>query len=166
MLGDFAGHRRIGHPGDIYGFSAQYSYYPDDDLTIVILTNSQNAPFPPMSIEQKIVRVLFGIPVPSIKDLSLPTRTAAPLLGEYEVGDLRFGFDRIAFVVKDGSLQMELGGEGAPAVALRYQGGNRFVSSVDDEQQIDFAPLGGSMQATVRFYGSPLVFHRISAPAH
>jgi CubicO group peptidase (beta-lactamase class C family) len=164
VLGDFAGHRRIGHPGDIYGFSAQYSYYPDDDLTIVILTNSQDAPFPPMSIEQKIARVLFGIPAPSIKDVPLPTRTATPLLGEYEVGDLRFGFDRIAFVVKDGSLQMELGGEGAPAIALRYQGGSRFVSSVDDEQQIDFVPKSGGMQVTVRFYGSPLTFHRINAP--
>jgi hypothetical protein len=166
VLGDFAGHRRIGHPGDIYGFSAQYSYYPDDDLTIVILTNSQDAPFPPISIEQKIIRVLFGIPVPKIKDIPLPTRIATPLLGEYEVGDLRFGFDRIAFVLKDGSLQMELGGEGAPAVALRYQGGSRFVSSVDDEQQIDFAPVSGGMQVNVRFYGSPLAFHRISAPAH
>jgi D-alanyl-D-alanine carboxypeptidase len=166
VLGNFAGHRRIGHPGDIYGFSAQYSYYPDDDLTIVILTNSQDAPFPPISIEQKIVRVLFGVPVPEIKDVPLPTRIATPFMGEYEVGDLRFGFDRVAFVVKDGSLQMELGGEGAPAVALRYQGGNRFVSSVDDEQQIDFAPASGGMQVTVRFYGSPLAFHRISAPAH
>ena len=165
VLGDFAGHRRIGHPGDIYGFSAQYSYYPDDDLTIVILTNSQDASFPPISIEQKIVRVLFGIPVPKIKDIPLPTRIATPLLGEYEVGDLRFGFDRIAFVLKDGSLQMELGGEGAPPVALRYQGGSRFVSSVDDEQQIDFAPASG-MQVNVRFYGSPLAFHRIGAPAH
>jgi D-alanyl-D-alanine carboxypeptidase len=165
VLGDFAGHRRIGHPGDIYGFSAQYSYYPDDDLTIVILTNSQDAPFPPISIEQKIIRVLFGIPVPKIRDIPLPTRIATPLLGEYEVGDLRFGFDRIAFVLKDGSLRMELGGEGAPAVALRYQGGSRFVSSVDDEQQIDFASAGGT-QVNVHFYGSPLAFHRIGAPAH
>jgi hypothetical protein len=103
--------------------------------------------------------------VPKIKDIPLPTRIATPLLGEYEVGDLRFGFDRIAFVLKDGSLQMELGGEGAPAVALRYQGGSRFVSSVDDEQQIDFTPANG-MQANVRFYGSPLEFHRIGVPAH
>jgi D-alanyl-D-alanine carboxypeptidase len=166
VLSDLAGHRRIGHPGDIYGFSAQYSYYPDDDLTIVILTNTQDAAFPPISIEQKIARALLGIPVPSIKDVALPAETATRWVGEYEVGDLRFGFDRIAFVVKDGSLQMELGGEGAPATPLRYQGGSRFVSSVDDEQQIDFAPATGGVQATVRFYGSPLVFHRIKSKDH
>jgi hypothetical protein len=115
----FESQRRVGHPGDIHGFSAQYSYYLDDDLTIVILTNTQSALFPPIAIEQKIVRVLFGLPLPEIKDLALPPETATSLVGEY--GDLRFGFDRIAFVSKDRTLQMELGGEGAPAVALRYQ---------------------------------------------
>jgi len=166
VLGNFEGHRRIGHPGDIYGFSAQYSYYPDDDLTIVILTNTQDAGFPPIAIEQKIARVLFGLRPPVIRDLALPAPTAAPLLGEYEVGHLRFGFDRIAFVVKDGVLQMELGGKGAPATALRYQGGTAFVSAADDEQRIDFAPSADGMDVTVSFYGSPLVLHRVGAAAH
>jgi CubicO group peptidase (beta-lactamase class C family) len=166
VLGTFEGHRRIGHPGDIYGFSAQYSYYPDDELTIVILTNTQDAPFPPIAIEQKIARVLFAVPPPAIENVSLPAPIAAQLLGEYEVGHLRFGFDRIAFILKDGALQMELGGEGAPAIPLRYQGGTAFVSTVDDEQRIDFAPSAVGMDVTVTFYGSPLVLHRIAAPAH
>jgi D-alanyl-D-alanine carboxypeptidase len=166
VLGTFEGHRRIGHPGDIYGFSAQYSYYPDDDLTIVILTNTQDAPFPPITIEQKIARVLFAVPPPVIEDAPLPAAIAAPLLGEYQVGHLRFGFDRIAFIMKDAVLQMELGGEGAPAIPLRYQGGTKFVSAVDDEQRIDFAPADGGMDVTVSFYGSPLILHRMGAPAH
>ena len=166
VVGDFAGHRRIGHPGEIYGYSAQYSYYPDDALTIVILTNRQDASFPPMTIEQKIVRILLGIPPPVIKDVPLPSQSASALVGEYEVGHLRFGFDRVAFVAKDGLLQMELGGVGAPAIPLRYQGGTAFVSSVDDEQHIDFASSAAGMEVTVSFYGSPLVLHRISAPVH
>jgi CubicO group peptidase (beta-lactamase class C family) len=166
VVGTFEGHRRIGHPGDIHGYAAQYSYYPDDDLTVVILTNSQDAQFPPMAMEQKIVRILFRIPRPDIKDVSLSSQTALPLLGEYAVGHLRFGFDRIAFIFKDGLLQMELGGEGAPAIPLRYQGGLKFVSAVDDEQQIEFALSGAGTDVTVTFYGSPLVLHRTSAAAH
>jgi CubicO group peptidase (beta-lactamase class C family) len=163
---EFEGHRRIGHPGDISGFSAQYSYYPDDDLTIVILTNTQHARFPPMSIEQKIARALFGVPPPTIADASLPNTVAERLVGEYQVGDLRFGFDRIAFAVKNGVLQLAIGGEGAPSVALRYQGGTRFVSSVDDEQWIEFARSADSTQVSVAFYGSPLVLHRIVTEGH
>jgi D-alanyl-D-alanine carboxypeptidase len=165
VLGEFEGHHRVGHPGDIYGYSAQYSYYPDDDLTVVILTNTQDAPFPPMSIEQKLVRVLFELPQPGIKDIPLPSQTAIGLLGEYEVGHLRFGFDRIAFKLSGGIMQMALGGEGAPSVALRYQGGTNFVSAVDDEQQITFVVTPGGTDVTVTFYGSPLILHRVSVPS-
>jgi CubicO group peptidase (beta-lactamase class C family) len=164
---DVGGHRRIGHPGDIYGFEAQYSYYPDDDLTIVILTNNQNAAFPPISIEQKLARVLLGIPQPVPIDAALDASLANRLIGEYEVGDMRFGFERIEFALKDGVLQMAIGGRGAPSVPLRYQGGTRFVSWVDDEQWVEFA-LGKSQPAVnVAFYGSPLHLTRIQAgPSH
>jgi CubicO group peptidase (beta-lactamase class C family) len=163
VIGDFEGHRRLGHPGDIYGFSAQYSYYPDDDITIAILTNTQDATFPPMTLEQKIVRVLLGIPAPTLRDAALSDSIARTLVGEYSVSDMRFGFDRIAFDVKDGHLWMALGGKGAPAVALRYQGPLHFISSTDDEQHIDFSP-GDASTVTVSFYGSPLSMHRIAPP--
>ncbi len=160
---DVGGHRRIGHPGDIYGFEAQYSYYPDDDLAIVILTNNQNSSFPPISIEQKLARVLLGIPQPVPIDAALDASLANRLTGEYQVGDMRFGFDRIDFALKDGVLQMAIGGRGAPTVPLRHQGRTRFVSSVDDEQWVEFAPGTNPPAASVAFYGSPLKLTRIQA---
>ena len=42
---NFEGHRKISHSGDIFGFAAHYAYYPDDNLTIAILTNTQSAAF-------------------------------------------------------------------------------------------------------------------------
>jgi D-alanyl-D-alanine carboxypeptidase len=164
---DVSGHRRIGHPGDIYGFEAQYSYYPDDDLAIVILTNNQNSSFPPISIEQKLARALLGVRQPKLIDAPLDPSLANRLTGEYAVGDMRFGFDRIEFAVKDGVLQMAIGGRGAPAVPLRYQGGARFVSSSDDEQWVEFA-LGAKPPAvSVAFYGSPLKLTRVqTGPQH
>jgi CubicO group peptidase (beta-lactamase class C family) len=164
VLSDLGGHRRIGHPGDIYGFSAQYSYYPDDDLTVVILTNTQSAQFSPSSIEQKIVRVILGLPAPRVVDLPPPSDLAATLAGDYEVTHMRFGFDRLGFVVKDGSLQMQFGGSdpGTPAMPLRYQGGTAFVSSLDDEQRIEFAPSGKAPHMTIWFYGSPLILDKVA----
>jgi D-alanyl-D-alanine carboxypeptidase len=157
----FNGHRRIGHPGDIFGFESQYSYYPDDDMTIVVLTNNQNASFPPISIEQKLARVLFGISQPNPIDASLDSSLANRLTGEYEVGDLRFGFDRIEFDFKDGMLQMAIGGKGAPLVALRYQGGKRFISSADDEQWVEFHLDKGATAVDVALYGFPLKLKKI-----
>jgi D-alanyl-D-alanine carboxypeptidase len=161
VVGDFEGHKRIGHPGDIYGFSAQYSYYPDDDLTVVILTNVQDAPFPPMTLEQKIVRVLFDLPTRVVRDLAVPDSLARPLTGEYEVGDMRFGFDRIAFDAKNGHLEMALGGIGAPSIPLLYQGDKQFISSIDDEQHIVFSGAPEDASLSVTFYGSPLTLHRV-----
>jgi D-alanyl-D-alanine carboxypeptidase len=163
VVSELAGHRRIGHPGDIYGFSAQYSYYPDDDLTVVILTNTQSAPFSPSSLELKIVRVVLGLPAPPILDVTASPQLIADLAGDYAVTDMRFGFDRLGFVVKDGALQMQFGGghAGVAGIPLRYQGGNVFVSSLDDEQRIEFSPAGKAARMTIRFYGSPLTLAKV-----
>jgi CubicO group peptidase (beta-lactamase class C family) len=37
------GHARIQHGGDIPGFHAMLAHYPDDELTIAVLTNSDGA---------------------------------------------------------------------------------------------------------------------------
>jgi CubicO group peptidase (beta-lactamase class C family) len=34
------GHRRISHGGGINGFVTMLAYYPDDDLTVVVLSNT------------------------------------------------------------------------------------------------------------------------------
>jgi D-alanyl-D-alanine carboxypeptidase len=170
VVSDLAGHRRIGHPGDIYGFSAQYSYYPDDDLTVVILTNTQSARFSPSALEAKIVRVVLGLPAPRIVDLQLPPQLVAAVAGDYVVSDMRFGFDRLGFVVDHGALQMQFGAThaGAAGIPLRYQGGNVFVSSLDDEQRIEFSPAGKPAGMTIWFYGSPLTLLKVapSPPQH
>lgn len=164
VVSDLAGHRRIGHPGDIYGFSAQYSYYPDDDLTVVILTNTQSAQLSPSSLELKIVRVVLGLPAPRSVDLTASPQVLAALAGDYSVTDIRFGFDRLGFVVKNDALQMQFGGAHAEAagIPLRYQGGNVFVSSMDDEQRIEFSPAGTPARLTIWFYGSPLTLSKVA----
>lgn len=166
VLTNFEGHRRIGHPGDVYGFEAQYSYYPDDALAVVVLTNNQNARFPPISIEQKLVRVLLGLKPMKVVDQPLDAALGQRVAGEYEVTNMRFGFDRIAFTAADGTLRMAIGGQGAPSIPLRYQGGTRFVSSMDDEQWIEFKTDSAAQEVQVAFYGFPLSFRRVPDQSH
>lgn len=152
---DFEGHHKITHSGDIFGFSADYAYYPDDDLTIAILTNTQSAAFPPLTIEHKLARIYLGLPEPRLVDLPVPADLGRKLEGDYEVGAFRFGFDTIGFVYKDGQLDLSFGGaaSGAPLLPLRYQGDGRFVSSVDDEHVMIFTPQpDGSVRMDMHYY--------------
>ena len=41
-IGALDGHRQIAHSGGINGFSSWLAYYPDDQLTVVVLTNNGN----------------------------------------------------------------------------------------------------------------------------
>lgn len=56
--GELEGHRVIGHSGGINGFSAYMAYYPDDDLTIVVLANGPTATG---RVQSDIARYVLGL---------------------------------------------------------------------------------------------------------
>ncbi len=155
-VADFEGHRKIGHPGDIFGFSAQYAYYPDDDVTIILLSNIQYGGISIVSVEQKIARVMLGLPQPVIVDAPLSAADAARVSGNYALGEIRFAVDAMRFFVKDGALQVGFvkGGESGPGIPLRYQGKGEFVSAYDDEQRFRFDGAGAKRRVFMTAYGS------------
>jgi D-alanyl-D-alanine carboxypeptidase len=60
ILTDYKGHRKIGHTGTGFGFHSIVMTYPDDQLTIVVLTNVNGRPAPiARDIEQAIADVVF-----------------------------------------------------------------------------------------------------------
>ena len=157
------GHAKITHAGDIFGFSADYAYYPDDDLTIAIATNNQGAAFPPISIEHRLARVFLGLPPLKAADAAVPADLGQALAGDYEVGRFRMGFERLGFSFKDGVLSASVGGlgSGAPPLALRYQGGGHFISSKDEEQSFDFQRQpDGSAGVVLHFYEGAIAAHK------
>jgi D-alanyl-D-alanine carboxypeptidase len=155
-VADFERHRKIGHPGDIFGFSSQYAYYPDDDVTIIVLSNIQYGGISIVSVEQKIARVVLGLPQPVIVDAPLSAADAARFSGSYALGEIRFAVDAMRFAVKDGGLQVGFvkGGESGPGIPLRYQGKGEFVSAYDDEQRFRFESAGAQRRVFMTAYGS------------
>ena len=57
-VGEMGGHRKISHGGGINGFRTHLSYYPDDDLTVVVLTNTGSAS--PQVLEGRIAQTVLG----------------------------------------------------------------------------------------------------------
>jgi CubicO group peptidase (beta-lactamase class C family) len=157
------GHRRIMHSGDISGFSAHYSYYPDDDTTIVVLTNSDSG-VPPVSLEAKLARVVLKIPEPKRDKVALTEAVGRDYVGDYTLGPISFGFTRMGFTYRNGVLSAVFGGidGGGPALPLEYLGDGRFVSIVDDEHTFQFSRSGTQRRLVMQFYGGEFT---ASAPA-
>lgn len=157
------GHRRIMHSGEIFGFSSQYAYYPDDEVTIVVLTNGESSGVPPVSLETKLARAVLGIPEPDRVQAPLPDSLGRKYAGEYTLGPITFGFDRMGFTYKDGRLIASFGGTDAgPALPLYYLGGGRFISSIDDEHTFQFDSTAPLRQVVMNFYGGEFI---ATAPA-
>jgi D-alanyl-D-alanine carboxypeptidase len=137
---DFEGHRKISHGGDIWGYAANHAYYPDEDITIIILTNNQADAPVPSSIEQKIARVVFGIPQPEIRDLVLQEDKLARYAGNYNLHPYLFGMQRMGFIGQEGKLFIRFGGTDAegPMIPMLAQGDGIFRAIFDDEWVFQF----------------------------
>lgn len=54
------GHRLFFHAGGLPGFEAQGAYFPDDDLTVVVLCNTDGDPA--MEIADAMAGLVLGVP--------------------------------------------------------------------------------------------------------
>lgn len=131
--GDLEGHRRIGHGGGINGFITQLDYYPDDDVTVVVLGNLGGAPSG--EVAGKVARVALGIPLPAPKDLPVTDEEAARYLGTWDLGAQGTGE-----VSRDGAkLVLRAGGQTIP---LQHQGNGVFIPVGIGDARLTFLPAG------------------------
>lgn len=140
VLSDFNGHRKISHSGDIWGFAADHAYYPDEDVTIVVLSNRQADAPSVVSLEQKIAREVFGIPQPQIQNLEVSAAELARIQGDYRLHPFIFGPPVYGFVGQEGRLFLKFGGvnQEGPMIPLLSQGNGRFLFAPDDEWSFQF----------------------------
>ena len=156
------GHAKLTHSGDIYGFSAHFAHYPDDDLTVVVLTNAQGAGFPPLTIEHRLARIFLGEPAPTIVDEQVSESLRRTLSGTYRVGAFRFMVDQFVVAARPDGLFFGFGSADAgPLLPLRYQGASRFVSAIDDEHVFQFrVNSDGSVDLTMLYYEGTIAAHK------
>lgn len=128
-LGRLAKHRFLGHGGSVPGFSSQLSFFPDDDVTIVVLANSERALT--RRIADQIAIIMLGIIEPKVKDLPLTAEEVKRYLGTFDLSGetLRVYREKESLLVRIGE---------ADGLRLVYQGSNEFAVESDPATRIYF----------------------------
>lgn len=118
-LDELGGHRRIWHGGANRGFTAILASYPDDALSIAVLTNSGEVREKAGELERTLARRLLGMP-----DLVITEAVVARYEGTYE---LEVGPRTLEVRVfgRDGHLIAQPAGQGP--LRLLFQGDDTFV---------------------------------------
>src|SRR5262249_40889464 len=118
--GELQGHRIFGHTGNGGGFNNVLEYYPDDDLTIVLLTNSESS-VSALRIAGRIARSILTIPVTPISEHPLSEAEIRGFTGKFESAE------GTAFLFGDqGRIRIKFA-ENGPALPLVYLGNSAFA---------------------------------------
>lgn len=111
-LGNFEGHRALGHTGGGGGFSSILVEYPDDHLIIVVLANRENAGIP---IGMKLARAALRLPEKKLLDLPVAPSETAALSGTFDSDE-----GKIEQFVQNGQVHFRLPGQsGSNGVVYR-----------------------------------------------
>jgi CubicO group peptidase (beta-lactamase class C family) len=129
------GHRRIAHVGGMRGFSSFVALYPDDDLGIVVLTNTENAAA--AAIVDRIAGIVLGIVDQEPLDLPLSSAELERYVGDY---DMRLA--EVSLTVRSGRLHAEIDDPGVPDADLLYQGDHTFQAAGDPGTSVRFVMDG------------------------
>jgi CubicO group peptidase (beta-lactamase class C family) len=127
-LGLTGRHRKLGHTGGGQSNKAVLARYPDDDVTIAVLLNTErrNAPVTATDLEERIERLFFGLAEPSPRSASVPEKELHRYAGQY-----RDGSRLVRVATRDGMLTVHPGLGDRPDSRLMPGGGDLFL---DEEQ--------------------------------
>jgi CubicO group peptidase (beta-lactamase class C family) len=115
-----AGHRLMAAKGHGVGFTAELDRFPDDDVTIILLSNtyetaSQNP------IAGALADIVFGKEVtpPSLRAVTIPESVLASYAGEYQYGpDFYDPNEKFTLSARPGFLLMQIGDHHGPVVPI------------------------------------------------
>ncbi|MEJ2539606.1 MAG: serine hydrolase [Gemmatimonadota bacterium] len=143
-VGELEGHPRVGHDGGINGFISSLVHYPDDGVTVVVLTNSGSGPAG--AVQGMVSRAALGLELPRVVDRPVTESLIQRVVGTYV---LQLNGNSMELIVFDeeGQLMGQVGGQAASR--LRWQGDTTFVLASNDGLRFVFEPAEGPAQRVV-----------------
>ena len=166
VISDFYGHRRWGHSGGISGFTSHHDYFPDDDLTVVVLVNANGAPISPGALASKMAREIFSVPQPGQTEVEVSVQLLESYVGKYRMSPFRMFGEFARIVLKDGVLQLQVNDddENPTQIPLLPRSNNEFVLAMDDELRLRFIAESGEVTG-LEFITSSGALPAIRVPA-
>jgi CubicO group peptidase (beta-lactamase class C family) len=86
MLGNVRGRPVLEHNGGIDGFAAQFTYFPAQDVTVVVLANTDSGRPNPRALAHRLGALAIGDPYPALPVQPLSAEQAQRLAGRYRIG--------------------------------------------------------------------------------
>lgn len=115
MLGQVRGEPVIEHNGGIEGFAAHFTYFPKQDVTVIVLANS-DAGLHPRSLAHRFGAAAIGKPYMTFRPSDLSAESLQSLAGSYRPGPASVR----TLYVQDGKLFVQRdGGPGRQLLATR-----------------------------------------------
>lgn len=137
MVGEVLGRRCVQHGGGINGFASVLVWFPEDDLHVAVISNSER--LSPQRVAKDIVRAVLGIEKAQAKDLPVDAATAQRVAGAYRIEQLDMQLEVRA---ADGKVTVQAEGQGA--FRALWQGEGEFRAEFDTDVRLVFAADGKS----------------------
>jgi CubicO group peptidase (beta-lactamase class C family) len=124
--GVLEGHELWGHTGGMDSYWSVLARYPDDDVTIVVLVNTEGADEDALTIAGNVARVVLRLGEPVLADLPVTPKEAAAYAGTYQRSS-----DRIRIYAEAGHLRRAVEGSERPPGTLLCQAQGSFAFTVE-----------------------------------
>ncbi|MCP4302695.1 MAG: beta-lactamase family protein, partial [Gammaproteobacteria bacterium] len=148
VISDFHGHRRFEHNGGLSGFVSEHVFFPDHDLTIVVLINANGAPVSPENLSASLSRKILGIAEPKVTEVDVSPGTLGSYTGLYQMDPFWLAGEFMRVVLKDDSLLLQLyaGSDRQAEIPLLSRGEAVFALAIDESIQIRFVAEKGNVE--------------------
>jgi CubicO group peptidase (beta-lactamase class C family) len=123
--GMLEGHQLWGHTGGMNTYWSVLARYPDDDVTIVVLVNTDGADEDALTVAGNVARVVLELGEPELVDLPVAPADAAAYGGTYQRSA-----DRFRIYPEAGHLRRAVEGSDRPPGKLLHQGQGSFAFTV------------------------------------
>lgn len=135
------GHARLQHGGDIFGFNSMLARFPEDGVTIAVISNSQ--PISSTRVANRLSRAALGVPEATAPvAVALSETEAARCEGVYAFPDSDW---EITITQRDGNLLLQSPGD--PDSPMTYLGKGEFRSVLYDKEVRLIFDLAGDKPA-------------------
>lgn len=145
------GHKTIAHGGGIPGFTAYMSYFPDDDITIILLTNEGWFNEGLATINSNLSAICFHQPFELFHKIMF-VQLSPQLLKKY-IG--RYDFDKkhhVYITLENDTLQMEAPQGGLPKSPLFPRDENNFYLKIIDARIEFVKDASGNISGLISHY--------------